>query len=188
MSWRGRVGGGTSVNCNSSGTDGQRLSLPIRAFQLLAATRFDLVTEWRLAAPVSRVWAEIARPEQWPSWWRAVRAVEIVRAGDANGVGAVRRFTWKTALPYDVTFELEATRVEPEHTLEGRATGELNGVGLWTLSPDGTGTRVRYDWRVELQLAWQRALAPVLRPVFAWNHNVVMGWGEEDIRRRLRLG
>jgi hypothetical protein len=30
------------------------------------------------------------------------------------------------------------------------------------------------------------ALAPVLRPVFQWNHNVVLGWGYEDLQTRLR--
>ena len=35
--------------------------------------------------------------------------------------------------------------------------------------------------------AWQRALAPVLRPVFTWNHHVVMRWGEDGIRKRLGI-
>ncbi len=153
----------------------------------MTAARLDLVSEWTLAAPPSRVWAEISAPDQWPQWWRAVKRVEIVKAGNAKGIGAIRRFSWSTALPYTVNFEMEATRIEPEHTLEGRASGELNGVGCWTITPSGAGTHVRYDWHVELSLAWQRALAPVLRPVFAWNHNVVMGWGEEDLRKRLGI-
>jgi hypothetical protein len=151
----------------------------------LSTTRFDLVTEWHLRAPVGRVWAEISRPDDWPSWWRAVKAVHLVRAGDASGHGAVRRMTWATALPYRITFEMEAMRIEPERLLEGRATGELDGTGVWTLTPDADITHVRYEWRVDLGKPWQRTLAPVLRPVFAWNHNVVMGWGEVDIRARL---
>jgi hypothetical protein len=30
-----------------------------------------------------------------------------------------------------------------------------------------------------------RQLAPLLRPVFAWNHGVVMGWGEDGLQRKL---
>jgi uncharacterized protein YndB with AHSA1/START domain len=153
----------------------------------LAATRFELVSIWRLGAPVDRVWTEIASPELWPEWWRAVRRVEIVRQGGADGLGAVRRFTWRTALPYDVSFEMTATRIEPQRLIEGEARGELNGMGRWTLTPEDSGTRVRYDWFVDLGRPWQIALAPVLRPVFAWNHNVVMGWGEADIRGRLGI-
>jgi uncharacterized protein YndB with AHSA1/START domain len=157
------------------------------AFQPLTATRFDLVTIWTLEAPVEKIWAELISPESWPQWWRAVKRVEPIVPGGADGVGAVRRFTWGTALPYTISFDVETTRVEPNHLIVGEARGELNGTGIWTLTPAGNGTSVRYDWGVELTLAWQRALAPVLRPVFAWNHTVVMGWGETGIRRRLGL-
>ena len=155
--------------------------------QPLTATRFELTTDWTLDAPLTRVWAELSAPDQWPQWWRAVKRVELVLPGDASGIGAVRRFTWATALPYQITFDMRATRIEPERVIEGEARGELNGTGTWTLTPAGSGTHVRYDWRVDLSLAWQRTLAPVLRPVFAWNHTVVMGWGEEGIRRRLGI-
>lgn len=153
----------------------------------MTASYFELITDWRLEAPLSRVWAEISAPDAWPDWWRAVKRVEMVKPGDENGLGAVRRFTWATALPYTITFDMTATRIEPQHLLEGEARGELDGVGRWTLSEDGGTTVARYEWRVELTKPWQRALAPVLRPVFAWNHNVVMGWGEAGLRRRLGI-
>jgi hypothetical protein len=153
--------------------------------QAVAATRFDLVSEWRLDWPLERVWSEISQPDNWPQWWRAVKAVEVVSAGGPNGIGAVRKFTWRTALPYELSFVMTATRVEPMAILEGRAKGELDGTGLWTLKRDGQGTHVRYDWRIDITVPWQVALAPILRPAFAWNHNKVMGWGETDIKKRL---
>ena len=66
-----------------------------------------------------------------------------------------------------------------------RARGELDGIGLWTLTPAGAGTHVRYDWDIDITKPWQVRLAPLLRPVFAWNHNVVMRWGYEDLKTRL---
>lgn len=170
-----------------AGLEGATVPLPTRAAQALAATRFDLVTEWRLATPVERVWAELSTPDNWPQWWRAVRKVDLLAEGDPRtGIGARRRFTWGTALPYTLSFNMTATRVEPMSVLEGRAVGELDGVGRWTLTPEGDGTHVRYDWMIEITKTWQVALAPILRPVFAWNHNVVMAWGYEDIKTRLR--
>jgi uncharacterized protein YndB with AHSA1/START domain len=151
----------------------------------LAATRFELVSEWLFATPVERIWAEISTPDEWPKWWRAVKRVEMVSAGDHDGVGAVRRFTWGTALPYTLSFEMTALRIEPMRLLEGRASGELDGVGLWTITPESEGTHVRYDWKIDVTKPWQVALAPLLRPAFAWNHNVVMGWGYEDLKTRL---
>ena len=80
---------------------------------------------------------------------------------------------------------MRTTRVEPMSLIEGRAQGELAGLGRWTLAPDGARTKVRYEWTVEVTRPWQRLLAPLARPVFAWNHNVVMGWGYEGLARKL---
>lgn len=151
----------------------------------MASTQFELVTDWAFEAPITEVWREIAQPEHWPSWWRAVKRVEVLQAGGADGVGAIRRFTWRTALPYDLTFDMRATRVVEPHLLEGRASGELDGTGLWTLATDGSLTRVRYRWTVEVTKPWMRLFAPLLRPVFAWNHGVVMRWGFDGLQRRL---
>jgi uncharacterized protein YndB with AHSA1/START domain len=153
----------------------------------MTAQSFDLVTHWHLPAPIERVWVALVQTEEWPNWWRAVKKVDLLAPGGPDGVGAVREFTWGTALPYTITFKMTATRVEPMTLLEGEARGELDGVGRWTLAEETGGTHVRYDWRVDVTKPWQRAFAPLLRPVFAWNHGVVMGWGEEDIRKRLGL-
>jgi hypothetical protein len=151
----------------------------------MAAKDLHLVTDWSLAAPVEPVWREIATPEAWPSWWRAVAAVEALAPGDDRGVGALRRIIWRTALPYTLTFVVRTTRIEPMSLIEGRAEGELDGTGLWTFTPQANGTHLRYDWRVAVTKPWMRIAAPVLRPVFAWNHGKVMGWGEVDLARRL---
>jgi hypothetical protein len=46
-------------------------------------------------------------------------------------------------------------------------------------------TRVRYEWIVAVTRPWMRLAAPLLRPVFAWNHNTVMRWGEDGLARWL---
>jgi uncharacterized protein YndB with AHSA1/START domain len=151
----------------------------------MAVTEFELVTTWTLAAPPIAVWDALVNPEQWPTWWRAVEKVELLEPGDASGLHAYRRFTWRTALPYRITFNMRTELIEPLAIIEGRADGELNGTGRWTLAPAGDGTQVRYDWIVEVDKPWMRALAPLLRPVLTWNHNKVMEWGREGIERKL---
>lgn len=151
----------------------------------MPSTDFHLTTDWTLPAPLDAVWQALITPEQWPSWWRAVANVERLADGDAHGVGALRRMTWRTALPYSLTFDMRTTRVEPMTLIEGRAEGELAGLGRWTLSPDGACTNVRYEWIVEVTQPWMRLLAPVMKPVFTWNHNTVMRWGEDGLRRKL---
>ncbi len=153
----------------------------------MAAQDFHLVTEWRLDAPVERVWEVLTTPEDWPSWWKAVRKVELLQRGDDDGVGSLRRMTWRTALPYSLAFDMRMTRIAPMTLIEGEASGELDGTGRWTIRADGHVTHVRYDWIVRVTKPWMRLFAPILRPVFTWNHHIVMGWGLEGIRRRLSL-
>lgn len=142
---------------------------------------YAFTTLWQIPAPVAPIWAAITAVERWPQWWRGVKAVVPLRGGDAQGVGAVYRYTWQSRLPYRLTFIMETTAVEPLRRIEGRAEGELQGVGRWTFAEaDGT-TTVRYDWNVATTRAWMNLLAPLARPLFAWNHDVVMDWGREGL-------
>lgn len=148
---------------------------------------YQFVTIWRFKAPQQHVWDLIFHSEDWPKWWRGVEKVEKVKDGDASHVGAVHRYTWKSKLPYRLVFDLETTRVEPINLIEGRAIGELQGTGCWQLSYDGEITTARYDWKVETTRTWMNLLAPLARPLFSWNHDVVMGWGGEGLKKQLGL-
>ena len=146
---------------------------------------YEFITIWKVQAPQEQVWDLIFNSDQWPTWWQGVEKVEKLKEGDANHVGAVMRYTWKSKLPYRLVFDMETTRVEPISTIEGRAIGELQGHGLWTLTHETGITTARYDWNVETTKAWMNLLAPIARPFFSWNHDVVMGWGGEGLARKL---
>lgn len=148
-------------------------------------THYSFTTLWRLDAPVAAIWTAITEVERWPQWWRGVETVQPLRPGDAAGVGAIYRYTWKSKLPYRLVFEMETTHVAPYRRLEGRAQGELQGVGCWAFNVTGGVTTVRYDWNVQTTQAWMKLLAPVARPLFAWNHDVVMAWGGEGLAQLL---
>jgi hypothetical protein len=60
------------------------------------------------------------------AWWRGVESVVVLRGGDAQGVGVAGRLTWRSRLPYTVTFDTEVVRVEPMSVIKARASG---GVG-----------------------------------------------------------
>ncbi len=150
-----------------------------------APFQYHLVTQWKLSAPVSAVWAELTHPEGWPQWWKGVVSVALLEAGDANGVGAYRRMTWRSALPYQLTFNMRTVRVEPRSLIEAVAEGELTGTGRWELTRLGGDTDVRYDWSVAVTKPWMRTLGPLAKPLFEWNHHVVMEWGRRGLERRV---
>src|SRR5690606_34493841 len=54
---------------------------------------YEFETDWRLRAPLLDVWNAIAAPDRWPQWWDGVVAAELVRPGNGQGIGAVRRLT-----------------------------------------------------------------------------------------------
>ena len=80
---------------------------------------------------------------------------------------------------------MRTTRVEKYDRIEGVATGELSGHGLWTFVSEGSSTKVRYDWEVDANKRWMQWLSPVARPLFEWNHDFVMNRGLEGLTSRL---
>ena len=148
----------------------------------MATYRF--LTTWCLDAPVERVWDAIYAVEKWPEWWKGVEVVEKLEHGDERGVGSIYRHRWRSVLPYTVGFDMQTTRIQEGRVLEGRARGELEGVGRWRFF-EGDGTAVTYEWSVRTTRPWMNAVAPLGRPVFVWSHNVVMRWGGESLARLL---
>jgi len=146
---------------------------------------YEFITIWHVPAPLAEVWDLIYHSEQWPEWWRGVEKVEKLEDGDANHIGAVHRYTWKSKLPYRLVFDMKTTRIEPLSLIEGEALGELQGQGRWQLSTAREVTTVRYDWNVATTKPWMNFLSPIARPFFAWNHDVVMGWGGAGLAKRL---
>ena len=146
---------------------------------------YSFVTIWRVDAPIESVWNEIYHSKDWPAWWKGVESVVEISKGDEAGVGSVHRYTWKSKLPYRLSFDMKTIRIEPPLLLEGIALGELQGRGQWELSTQGSETIVRYDWNVETTKRWMNLLSPIARPLFEWNHNVVMGWGAKGLSERL---
>jgi len=148
--------------------------------------RYEYLSHWHLAAPVEAVWTALTEVESWPAWWPHVRRVQTLRAGDADGLGALRRITWGTRLPYGFTLEVEATQMQRHRRLRARARGDLQGEGLWELhDEDGIATSARYTWRLDLNTRWMRMTAPLMAPVFRWNHEGVMRGGAEGLARHL---
>jgi hypothetical protein len=69
--------------------------------------------------------------------------------------------------------------------MEGFTRGELNGWGTWRFFEGKEGTAAVYEWKVETGKPWMNALAPLARPVFVRNHNVIMRNGAVGLARLL---
>jgi hypothetical protein len=146
---------------------------------------YEFETNWRLRAPLADVWQAILDGDHWPEWWQGVERVELLRSGDERGIGSVRRTTWRSRLPYTLTFDAEVTRIEPMSLLEVHASGELEGTGTWQLAEADGVTHVRYLWSVRTTRWWMNAFGPLPRPAFKWNHDRVMHNGAVGLAKLL---
>jgi len=88
-------------------------------------------------------------------------------------------------MPYELEFDFEVERTDAPREMQGRATGALTGTGHWRLFEQAGVSAVLYEWNVHTSKRWMNLLGPVARPVFEYNHDVVMRWGGQGLAGRL---
>jgi uncharacterized protein YndB with AHSA1/START domain len=151
----------------------------------LPMAEYRFLTSWHIEASLHDVYDVIVASLQWPEWWPGVERVEQRDAGDADGIGGVRRYTWKGRLPYQLSFEARTIRVEPHAAVEATVSGDVEGSGICLFSGRDGITTVRYEWHVRTTKPWMNWLAPVARPLFEENHRALMQSGAEGLARVL---
>lgn len=148
------------------------------------AVQYSFVTRWQLKAPLQDVWDAIYNSLEWPKWWRGVESVIEIEKNDASGINGVRKYTWKSVLPYSLTFNMKLTEIEPLKRLKGVAFGELEGDGEWLFKQENGIVYVQYNWNVVATKKWMNNLAFLLRPFFVICHNTVMHWGGKCLAKK----
>lgn len=149
------------------------------------STHYAFVTRWQIKAPLASVWDAIYQSLEWPQWWKGVVSVETIEEGDKEGVGGVRAYRWQSKLPYQLSFQIRLVAIDKYRKLTGAASGELEGTGEWLFEEKNGITFVQYHWNVVTTKPWMNYFSFLLKPLFRYNHNVVMRWGAEGLARKL---
>lgn len=151
---------------------------------------YVFIDEWHVDAPPEPVFDALADGSTYPDWWRPVY-LETTTDGPPK-LGRTSDQHFKGRLPYHLHTRSTITRYEPPTVVGADVTGDLRGRGLWTLTPRDGGTDVRFDWRVYAEKPIVRALTPVLRPLFRWNHAWAIARARDGLepyaRRRAAAG
>jgi uncharacterized protein YndB with AHSA1/START domain len=151
------------------------------------ASEYVFVDEWHVAAPPEVLFEIMADSRTYPEWWLPVYI--SVEADGPPAVGCIARHHFKGRLPYTLRMRAELVRMDRPRQFEVRVDGDLRGRGVWTFTPQGGGTHVRWDWTVFADKPLLRYLTPVLRPLFRWNHAWAVKRAQEQLepyaRRRL---
>jgi hypothetical protein len=146
---------------------------------------YSFVTHWQIAAPVKEIWESIYESVDWPKWWKGVERVKIIKENDANGINGIREYTWKSALPYSLSFQMKLVEKIDYKLLKGVAFGELEGDGTWKFAEENEITKVQYTWNVKTNKPWMNYFAFILRPMFKLNHDIVMKSGAKCLAKKL---
>ncbi|MEU9759320.1 SRPBCC family protein [Streptomyces sp. NPDC047985] len=141
--------------------------------------RYHFTSSWDLPAPPTAVYAVLEQADDYPRWWRQVREV--------TPLDAVTRATRiRSVLPYDLVVTMRERRRDPRAgVLEAVLDGDLDGWARWTVTVQGTGSRVVYEQEVEVRRRLMRILAVPGRAVFRANHALMMRAGRRGLTARL---
>jgi hypothetical protein len=148
---------------------------------------FRFEESWDLpGSTVTEVYDVLSHGELLPLWWKGVY-LEAERLGPPGPpkVGDRLRAKARGALPYELNFIAEAAALEQDQFVAVRTIGDFEGLWSATLSQRGADTHVDIVWQVTVLRPVLRLFAPLLRPVFAWNHRWTTPRGEAGLRAYL---
>lgn len=135
--------------------------------------------EWNVRASTTTAFAVLNDIESYPRWWPEVRHVR--RINDASAEVSIR-----SLVPYvlDVTLEKDVADAEAG-LLRTSISGDLVGWSSWTITASAGGSRLSFEQEVEVTKRLVRVLSPVARPLFRFNHTLMMRRGEHGLDRYL---
>lgn len=134
---------------------------------------------WFLPAPARAVFDAVVDLENYPRWWPDVREVRKV---DDDTAELVCRAT----LPFRLVLRMR--RAEQDETtgrLRVWLAGDLDGSLAAKVTGGPVGTRLDITQEVVAAKPLLRKLSPVARPVFRFNHELMMRRGRRGLRARL---
>ncbi len=110
--------------------------------------QYSFIYNWKLKASLEDVWNAIHNTLEWPEWWKGVKSVVEIQKNDANGINGIRRYLWKSFLPYQLSFSMQLTENEPHKRLKRIAFGELEGTGEWIFTQHNGIVDIQFNWNI----------------------------------------
>lgn len=147
---------------------------------------YNFVTVWRFPQSIDCVWQVINAPEDYPRWWPNILSYRCLTPHNPRGVGAQGERVVRGFLPYSLRYTTTITLSDPPRELAYDAAGDLVGRGRFVLAQSADQTEVVIYWQVYTQGRWLNRLAPMLKWLFAANHNFVMRRGQRGLAAWLK--
>ncbi len=144
---------------------------------------YHFITGWQVKSSVEEIYEVLANGPDLVRWWPSVYLdVEELAPGGENKIGLTYALHTKGWLPYTLRWQLCLTENRKPDGFAFEASGDLVGRGIWMFEQKGEWVRITYDWKIRPEKPLLRILSPVLKPVFALNHNWAMRKGEKSLK------
>lgn len=147
---------------------------------------YHFVSRWHVDGTLTEVSDILDDAQSLSIWWGSVYSdVELTETGQAAGLGKSFRLLGHGWLPYTLHLTFRKTEDRYPNGFSVAVSGDLNGAGVWSFVPDGSGVAVTFDWTVSADKPLLRWFSPIFKPLFASNHRWTMRRGEESLRLEL---
>jgi hypothetical protein len=140
---------------------------------------YRFTSVWQVDADPGEVFEVLRDLRDYPAWWPEIKEM---RPLEGNRAAARAR----SVLPYELRFTMERTKEDSvAGVLEARLAGDLDGLSRFTISRDGSGTRLLFEEEVVTHKRLLNRLALVARQAFKVNHTLMMRHGQAGLRTYL---
>ncbi|HEX8495029.1 MAG TPA: hypothetical protein VF658_19470 [Pyrinomonadaceae bacterium] len=152
----------------------------------MPSNEYRFIDRWRVEGTVREVSDVIEDGKDLPRWWPSVYLeVEELEPGGEGGLGKIITLRARGFLPYTLRINFHTVETRSPNGFTMKATGDLEGTGIWTFEQDGSFVNITYDWTVQANKRIIRTLSFLLKPLFAANHRWTMQRGEESLKLEL---
>ena len=156
------------------------------ALRIVAENRYHFVDRWRVTGDLKEVADILEDALALPGWWGSVYFdVKEIEPGGEGGIGKLISLHAGGWLPYTLRINFRTIASNYPHGFSMDATGDLEGLGIWTFEQDGDFVNVTYDWTIRANKPIIEKLSFLLKPIFRSNHNWTMKRGAESLRLEL---
>jgi carbon monoxide dehydrogenase subunit G len=139
--------------------------------------------EFSFPVPPPAVWATIERVDRFESWWAWL--TEVGMEGPPLRDGSALHGVVAPPLPYRMRLRVGIVTCVPPRSIDATVSGDLVGRAQLVLDEDGTGTRVRASWTVEMMQQPMRVAARFTPRLLHWGHDRVVDATVAGFRRHL---
>jgi hypothetical protein len=152
----------------------------------MAENEYVFIDKWKVEADLREVADIIEDSEGLVRWWPSVYLeYRQLHPGDQRGVGRIVQYRAKGFLPYTLRITFGTIESRYPNGLTLNASGDLEGVGIWSFAQNGPYVDVTYDWKVKANKPVVKLFSFALKPIFAANHRWTMARGEESLKLEL---